>query len=114
MRTRGGCAAALAGLIALLALGGGPRTARAAEAAKAVSAGEMTTLRDGAGRDLTVGLCMICHSIEYIPSNAPAMNRIAWQKTIQKMRDKFGAPITDEQAKQILDYLAANYSGKSG
>jgi hypothetical protein len=74
----------------------------------------MTTLRDGAGRDLTVGLCMICHSIEYIPSNAPAMNRVGWQKSIQKMREKFGAPITDEQAKQILDYLATNYSGKSG
>ena len=114
MRSRGGCAAALAVLTALLAFSDGPRTARAAEAAKAVSAVEMTTLRDGTGRDLTAGLCMICHSIEYIPSNAPAMNRVAWQKTIQKMRDKFGAPITDEQAKQILDYLAANYSGKSG
>jgi len=42
------------------------------------------------------------------------MNRAAWQKTIQKMRDRFGAPITDEEASQILDYLAANYSGKSG
>lgn len=42
------------------------------------------------------------------------MNRAAWQKTIQKMRDRFGAPITDEEANQILDYLAANHSGKSG
>jgi sulfite dehydrogenase (cytochrome) subunit B len=74
---------------------------------------EMTELKDGAARDLTVGRCMICHSIEYIPSNAPAMNRAAWQKTIQKMKDRFGAPITDEEAKQILDYLDANYSGKS-
>jgi sulfite dehydrogenase (cytochrome) subunit B len=73
---------------------------------------EITDLRDGPGRDLTVGRCIICHSVEYIPSNAPAMNRAAWQKTIQKMKDKFGAPITDEEAKQILDYLAANYSGK--
>ena len=114
MRSRGGRAAALAALTVLAALSDGPRTARAAEAAKAGSAAEMTTLREGAGRDLTVGLCMICHSTEYIPSNAPAMNRVAWQKTIQKMREKFGAPITDEQAKQILEYLATNYSGKSG
>ena len=42
------------------------------------------------------------------------MNRAAWQKTIQKMRDRYGAPITDEEANQILDYLSANYSGKSG
>jgi cytochrome c553 len=78
------------------------------------TAAEVTDLRDGAGRDLTVGRCMICHSVEYIPSNAPAMNRAAWQKSIQKMKEKFGAPITDEEAKQILDYLDANYSGKTG
>jgi len=75
---------------------------------------EVTELREGPGRDLTVGLCMICHSIDYIPANAPAMNRAAWQKTIQKMRERFGAPITDEQANTILDYLSATYSGKSG
>ena len=78
------------------------------------AAAEVTDLREGAGRDLTVGQCMICHSVEYISSNAPAMNRAAWQKTIQKMKDKFGAPITDEAAKQILDYLDTNYSGKTG
>jgi hypothetical protein len=42
------------------------------------------------------------------------MDRAAWQKTIQKMKDRFGAPITDAEAKQILDYLSANYSGKNG
>ncbi len=78
------------------------------------AAGEVTDLHEGTGRDLTVGRCIICHSVEYIPSNAPAMNRAAWQKTIQKMKGKFGAPITDEEAKQILDYLDANYSGKTG
>jgi len=35
------------------------------------------------------------------------MNRAAWQKTIQKMKDRFGAPLTDEEATQILDYLDA-------
>ena len=78
------------------------------------SAAELTELKEAPGRDLTVGRCIICHSVEYIPSNAPAMNRTGWQKSIQKMKDRFGAPITDEEAKQILDYLDANYSGKSG
>jgi len=76
-------------------------------------AAENTELKDAPGRDLTVGRCVVCHSAEYIPSNAPAMNRAAWQKTIQKMRERFGAPITDAEAQQILDYLDANYSGKS-
>ena len=87
--------------------------AAAAATAAAPAATEVTDLRDGPGRDVTLGRCIICHSVEYIPSNAPAMNRAAWQKTIAKMRDKFGAPITDGEAKQILDYLDANYSGKT-
>jgi sulfite dehydrogenase (cytochrome) subunit B len=76
------------------------------------SATEITQLKDGPGHDLTLGRCVICHSVEYIPANAPSQNRVGWQKTIQKMREKFGAPITDDEARQILDYLDANYSGK--
>jgi hypothetical protein len=41
------------------------------------------------------------------------MDRSGWQKTIQKMRERFGAPISDPEAQQILDYLAANYAGKA-
>jgi sulfite dehydrogenase (cytochrome) subunit B len=81
--------------------------------ALAAPAVEISALKDAQGRDLTVGRCIVCHSVEYIPANAPAMNRVAWQKTIQKMREKFGAPITDEEAKSILDYLDQNYSGKA-
>ena len=73
----------------------------------------VTQLKDGPGHDLTVAQCVICHSLEYIPSNAPAMNRPAWQKTIQKMKERYGAPLTDAQARQILEYLAANYSGNA-
>jgi hypothetical protein len=69
-------------------------------------------LKEAPGRDLTAARCITCHSVEYIPSNAVAENRAGWQKTIQKMRERFGAPISDEEAKQILDYLDANYSGK--
>jgi cytochrome c5 len=70
-------------------------------------------LKEGPGKDLTSGRCAICHSLEYIPSNAPAMDRAAWQKTVQKMRERFGAPISDEEAKSILDYLSATYAEKS-
>ena len=99
----------------------GPR-ARLALLALALGAGsaglgpalaeQNTELKAGPGRDLTIGRCIICHSLEYIPANAPAENRAGWQKTIQKMRG-FGAPITDAEAAEILDYLDAAYSGKS-
>jgi hypothetical protein len=77
------------------------------------AAAEVSELKDAPGRELTLGRCIVCHSVEYIPSNAPAMNRAGWQKTIQKMRERFGAPLSDDEARQILDYLDANYSGKS-
>ena len=73
---------------------------------------ERTELKAGPGHDLTIGRCVICHSLDYIPANAPAMNRAGWQKTIQKMRERYGAPITDAEAQQILDYLASDYAGK--
>jgi mono/diheme cytochrome c family protein len=74
---------------------------------------ETIQLKAGEGRDLTTGRCILCHSLEYIPANAPAMDRAGWQKTVQKMREKFGAPITDDEAKTIVDYLGANYAEKS-
>ena len=87
---------------------------RAGAAAPSWQGGEaQLQLQDAPGRELTSGRCVTCHSLEYIPSNAPAMNRGGWQKSIQKMRERFGAPISDEEAQQILDYLDHNYSGKS-
>jgi hypothetical protein len=93
---------AAAGLLAALALIG----------TLAFADEDSIRLRDGSGRDLTAGRCAICHSLDYIPNNAPVMDRVGWQKSIQKMRDKFGAPITDEESQQILDYLAGSYAGK--
>jgi cytochrome c5 len=70
-------------------------------------------LKDGPGKELTSSRCSICHTLEYIPSNAPAMDRATWQKSVQKMRERFGAPISDEEAQSILDYLSATYADKS-
>jgi sulfite dehydrogenase (cytochrome) subunit B len=107
---RAGLALGLQAALAAATFGATPHTG--GDAAHAPAA-EVSALRDGEGRDLTVSRCIICHSVEYIPANAPAMDRAAWQKSIQKMRERFGAPVTDDEAKQILDYLAANYSAKS-
>jgi len=109
--------AALARLPALataaLVLGGAGGWLGAAEPLVPAQLKEETVrLKDAPGRELTEGRCNICHSLDYIPSNAPAMNRAVWQKEVQKMRDRFGGPLTDEEAKQILDYLDGNYSGK--
>jgi cytochrome c5 len=71
---------------------------------------ESIRLMDGAGRDSTAAHCAICHSLDYIGMNAPVMNRAAWEKTVQKMIARFGAPIDEAAARDILDYLSAHYS----
>ncbi|MBV8783619.1 MAG: cytochrome c [Gammaproteobacteria bacterium] len=94
---------AVAVLLLLLAAAGG--RARAEEPAP---------LRDAPGRDATQANCSICHTAEYIPMNAPAMDRAGWQKSLQKMRERFGAPLSDADAQTVLEYLSANYAGKGG
>jgi len=80
--------------------------------ALAVAGEETIQLHEGSGRDIAAARCAICHSLDYIPNNAPVMDRGGWEKTIQKMRDKYGAPVSDPEAQQILDYLAGSYAGK--
>jgi cytochrome c5 len=80
-------------------------------AAFTAAAGEQTfALADAPGRDATVASCAICHSLDYVSMNAAVMNRTAWDKSIRKMVDKFGAPISAENMQVILDYLALHYS----
>jgi hypothetical protein len=81
-------------------------------ACSGVLAGEESIkLIDAPGRDLTATSCVTCHSLDYIPMNAPLMSRASWEKTVHKMIDKFGAPIKPEDVDQILAYLTAHYSG---
>ena len=76
----------------------------------AVAGEETIALADAPGREATAASCAICHSLDYLPMNAPVMSRAAWDKSIHKMVDKFGAPISAENMQVILDYLALHYS----
>ena len=74
------------------------------------SAGEETIqLRDASGRDLTTALCATCHSLDYIEMNADVFDEAAWEKSVRKMIDRFGAPISAGDAEKIRAYLAKNY-----
>ena len=76
-----------------------------------VLAGEQSiSLQQAAGSETTAAHCAICHSLDYIGMNAPVMDRGAWQKTVRKMIDRFGAPVTDDDAREIVDYLTTHYS----
>ena len=64
-------------------------------------------LADGAGKDLIVGFCQVCHSTTYITEQLPAG---AWEATVKKMINDFGAVIPEESARQITTYLQAHYA----
>jgi cytochrome c5 len=79
-------------------------------ASLAAAAGEETIkLQDAPDRDLVVARCSVCHSLDYVQMNAPVFDRAGWQKSVRKMIDTFGAPISEDDAKLILEYLANNY-----
>jgi cytochrome c5 len=80
-------------------------------AALTAMAGEETIeMADAPGRDITVASCAMCHSLDYVSMNAPVMTRTGWEKTVRKMVDKFGAPVSAENMQLILDYLTLHYS----
>ncbi len=66
-------------------------------------------LKPGPGLDQVMGNCGGCHSLVYIQMNSPFLNADGWAAEVNKMRKAFGAPISDDDAKAIADYLAKNY-----
>lgn len=50
--------------------------------------------------------CTMCHSNRYITMQ-PNFPRKTWAATVDKMRKTFGAPVSDQQAAEIVDYLVA-------
>jgi mono/diheme cytochrome c family protein len=66
-------------------------------------------LKPGPGLDKVQGNCTACHSLDYIQMNSPFLNAAAWTAEVTKMIKAFGAPIGDDDAKAIADYLTKNY-----
>jgi cytochrome c551/c552 len=61
------------------------------------------------GYALALQKCMICHSVDYIDYQPPGMNQTQWTAEVAKMQHAFGAPISDDEVKQIGAYLAVVY-----
>ena len=51
--------------------------------------------------------CSRCHTIERPKSKLKS--RAEWEATVMRMKNVNGCPITDEEAKIIIQYLAENY-----
>ena len=66
-------------------------------------------LAAGPGKDAVEASCAMCHSLSYIPMNAPFLTPEVWKAEVTKMRVAFGAPIDDDAANAIIAYLVAHY-----
>ena len=67
------------------------------------------TLKSGPGLDKVQANCSTCHSLDYIQMNSPFLNAAGWTAEVTKMIKAMGAPIGDDDAKAIIDYLTKNY-----
>ena len=65
-------------------------------------------LKPGAGVEVTRRQCVSCHSTDYIVMQ-PRGNARQWDGVVTKMIRVFGAPVSDQDAKTIVEYLATQY-----
>lgn len=63
----------------------------------------------GEGRELFIARCTACHSVDYVAMHARFGTRALWEMEVAKMRNAFKAPLTDEDARRIVDYLERAY-----
>lgn len=77
-----------------------------------VAGEEKIVLKNGPGVDLVRKDCISCHSLDYIPLNTPFLDQKGWEATVTKMQKAYGAPIPQEDAAPIAEYLAKNYGKK--
>jgi mono/diheme cytochrome c family protein len=66
----------------------------------------------GSGRDEFVTACVVCHSPRYITMQ-PRFSPATWLSEVKKMKDVYGAHISDDQVLKITDYLVS-IKGKAG
>jgi mono/diheme cytochrome c family protein len=78
-------------------------------AAPALAQEPTIDLKKAPGLDKVQTNCAVCHSLDYIQMNSPFPNAALWDAEVAKMRNVYGAPISDADAAVIADYLKRNY-----
>lgn len=64
-------------------------------------------LPEGPGKTLLQAKCLICHSGDYVVQQR--LTPAQWQAEVAKMR-KFGAPLGDDEAKALAEYLGRTWT----
>jgi mono/diheme cytochrome c family protein len=66
-------------------------------------------LRAGPGSEVAQNNCLSCHSGDYIETQPPKQGIKFWEGEVNKMIKNYHAPISESDAKIIIDYLANQY-----
>ena len=69
---------------------------------------ETAELKPGPGVE-TASVCTACHSADYLSTQPPGKGKAFWQAEVQKMIKVYKAPIGEDDAATIANYLAATY-----
>jgi hypothetical protein len=72
-------------------------------------ADDTSPLKPGPGIGLVLKKCGICHTFAYIRMNSTFLPADGWLAEVTKMRQAYGAPVSDDEATQILHYLELQY-----
>jgi hypothetical protein len=64
----------------------------------------------GPGREEFATACVVCHSPRYITMQ-PRFSRTTWLSEVNKMKNTYGAHISEDQVQKITDYLVS-FNGK--
>jgi mono/diheme cytochrome c family protein len=65
-----------------------------------------STFPPGPGAELVTNNCQACHSPGMI-LNQPALTRAEWTGEVNKMRNTYKAPVSEDDAAGIVSYLAS-------
>lgn len=69
----------------------------------------LAKLKPGPGVEVTQAKCGLCHSADYIVTQ-PRSDGKRWAAAVRKMIQVYGAPLTEQEEKMVVDYLSKAYS----
>ena len=113
VRLAASLAVSLAAGLALTGVALGRSADTTAASASESTASEPSVSEDeaapGEGCELFIARCTSCHSVDYVAMHARFGTRALWETEVAKMRTAFKAPLSDDDARRIVDYLARAY-----
>jgi hypothetical protein len=66
-------------------------------------------LRPGPGVEAAKDNCLSCRSADYVTMQPPQMGADFWRAVVSKMVKAYHAPVSDEDAAVIVNYLSRTY-----